>query len=112
HLTGFVMGVVNPEEIPDLPASLTFNANSAQLTTAHKKLLTTVALKMKVLPNINISIQAYPNAAKKSQTLCNLKLEYIRRFLIEDEGISPERITINSEIGGGDINVVDLKQNR
>ena len=65
--------------------------------------------KLKANANCNISITGYPAASKASQALCSKRTQAIKQYLMEQEGISSDRITTNCEIGGGDANTVDIK---
>jgi hypothetical protein len=53
-------------------------------------------------------VTGYPAASKASQSLCNKRVEAIKAYLVETEGIGAERITVNCEVGGGDANTVDI----
>ena len=72
-------------------------------------MLANVASKLKNNPSCNITVSAYPAASKASQALCNKRLDAIKTYLTEKEGISADRITTNCEVGGGDVNTVDIK---
>ncbi len=67
--------------------------------------------RLKSSANCNITITGYPAASKASQALCNRRLEAVKNYLVESEGISSERITTNCEVGGGDANTVDIRGN-
>ncbi len=84
---------------------------SAALSSDAKAMLSTVAAKLKASPDCNISITGYPEASKASQANCNKRLDAVKNYLVEKEGISADRITTNCEIGGGDKNTVDIKSN-
>jgi hypothetical protein len=89
--------------------SLTFRG--AALSQDAKSMLSTVAVKLKASPDCNITITGYPETDKRSQAQCNSRLDAVKRYLVEKEGISADRITTNCEIGGGDKNTVDIKSN-
>jgi len=91
--------------------SLSFKNGNAALSADAKAMLATVAAKMKANPTCNISVTGYPEASKASQANCNKRLEAIKNYLVEKEGINADRITTNCEIGGGDKNTVDVKSN-
>ncbi|HMW26285.1 MAG TPA: hypothetical protein PKC51_06580, partial [Ferruginibacter sp.] len=74
-------------------------------------MLATVAAKMKANPTCTITINGYPEASKASQANCQKRLDAIKKYLVEKEGISADRITTNCEVGGGDKNTVDVKCN-
>lgn len=90
--------------------SLTFRGN--MMSNDNRAMLATVASKMKSNPNCNISITGYPEASKAAQAVCNTRNESIRRYLVETQGISTDRISINCEVGNGtNKNTVDIKSN-
>jgi hypothetical protein len=91
--------------------SLSFRGNVSSLTADNRAMLATVASKLKANPTCMITIQGYPEASKASQANCQKRLDAIKIYLIEKEGISADRITTNCEVGGGDKNTVDVKCN-
>jgi outer membrane protein OmpA-like peptidoglycan-associated protein len=91
--------------------SLSFKGASTALSADAKAMLATVAAKMKTSPDCNITITGYPETSKASQAACNKRLDAVKNYLVEKEGISADRITTNCEIGGGDKNTVDIKSN-
>ena len=91
--------------------SVTFKNGSSSLSTDAKALLATTAAKMKASPTCNISIDGYPEASKASQSLAQKRLDAIKTYLVEKEGISADRISTNPVVGGGDKNIVDIKSN-
>ncbi|MGG9961473.1 OmpA family protein [Ferruginibacter sp. SUN106] len=102
--------VVVPPCPTDYP-SLSFKGNSPALTADAKSMLATCAAKLKGSPTCTITVTGYPEASKASQANCNKRLEAIKNYLVEKEGISADRITTNCEVGGGDKNTVDIKSN-
>lgn len=102
--------VVTPVCPCDYP-SLMYKGNATALANDNKALLATVASKLKANPTCNISIFGYPEASKASQANCQKRLEAIKIYLIEKEGISADRITTNCEVGAGDKNTIDVKCN-
>jgi len=94
--------------IGDLP-SISFRGNTSGLISDAKAMLATVASKLKSSANCNITVTGYPAASKASQALCNKRVDAIKAYLMEKEGISADRITTNCEVGGGDANTVDIK---
>ena len=91
--------------------SLSFKGNSIVLSGDNKAMLATVASKLKANPNCMITINGYPETSKASQANCQKRLDAIKIYLIEKEGISADRITTNCEVGGGDKNTIDVKCN-
>ena len=74
-------------------------------------MLATVAAQLKNNAECSIIVTGYPAASKASQALCNKRVDAIKAYLTEKEGISADRITTNCEVGGGDVNTVDIKTN-
>jgi outer membrane protein OmpA-like peptidoglycan-associated protein len=105
--SGFSGGVVAYNQLGDLP-SLTFKGENYKLTPDMKALLATVAAKMKATPDRNIEVLAYPGGHIK-QTVFTKRLELIKAYLVDQHGISQNRINIRNEAGGGDIQTVDIK---
>ena len=91
--------------------TLIYKGNSTTLSNDNKAMLASVASKLKANPNCMVSIVGYPEASKASQANCQKRLESMKIYLIEKEGISADRITTNCEVGGGDKNSVDVKCN-
>ena len=90
--------------------SLTFRGSA--LSNDNRAMLSNVASKMKSNPTCNISITGYPEASKAAQAVCNTRNESIRRYLVESQGISADRISINCEVGDGtNKNTVDIRSN-
>lgn len=92
-----------PTDYPSL------SVKGISLNTVVKALLDNVASKLKNSPTCNITLTAYPAADKKSQSLADKKLEAVKNYLVEHAGISDARITTDKNIGGGDVNTIDIK---
>ncbi|MEO6636667.1 MAG: DUF6089 family protein [Ginsengibacter sp.] len=103
-----VQANMNACGIGDLP-SISFSGNRSSLTSDAKAMLATVGSKLKGSAECSITISGYPAASKASQALCNKRLNLIKSYLTETEGISADRIEVNCEVGGGDSNTVDIK---
>jgi opacity protein-like surface antigen/outer membrane protein OmpA-like peptidoglycan-associated protein len=88
--------------------SISFRANRTSLTSDAKAMLASVASQMKSSANCKIVITGYPAASKASQANCNKRLQAIQSYLTETEGISADRIQTNCQVGGGDVNTVDI----
>ena len=104
------MSVASQCNIGDLP-SISFRNRSISISNDAKAMLATVASKLKNSPSCSITVTGYPAASKASQALCNKRVDAIKAYLTEKEGISADRITTNCEVGGGDVNTVDIKTN-
>jgi outer membrane protein OmpA-like peptidoglycan-associated protein len=100
----------NACNIGDLP-SITYRNRSNSLSSDAKAMLATVALKLKNSATCTITVTGYPAASKASQALCNKRVDAIKAYLTEKEGISADRISTTCEVGGGDANTVDIKAN-
>ncbi len=74
-----------------------------------KAMCATVASKLKDNPTCTITITAYPGASKAQQSQADKKLDAVKNYLVETLGISGDRITSEKSIGGGDVNVIDIK---
>jgi hypothetical protein len=101
--------VVNP--CPSDYPSLTFAGLNSKLTKDLKKMISSVAAKMKENPTCNIVINGYPEASKGSQALCQQRVDAIKMQLVQKEGISADRISTKCEVGAGDSKTVDIKSN-
>ncbi len=99
---------MNACSIGDLP-SISFQGNRSSLSSDAKAMLATVGSKLKGSAECSITVTGYPAASKASQALCNKRLDLIKSYLTETEGISADRIEVNCEVSGGDSNTVDIK---
>jgi len=104
------LATANACNIGDLP-SISFKNKRITISNDAKAMLATVASKLKNSPSCSITVTGYPAASKASQALCNKRVDAIKAYLTEKEGISADRITTNCEVGGGDVNTVDIKTN-
>lgn len=93
----------------DLP-SISFTGNSSNLSNDAKVMLSTIASKMKANPNCTITITAYPGATKASQANSNSRLNAIKNYLSEKEGITKDRVMTKNEAGNAS-NTVDVRSN-
>jgi outer membrane protein OmpA-like peptidoglycan-associated protein len=100
-----------PPVCPSDYPSLSFKGNSAALSADAKAMLATCAAKLKASPDCSITVTGYPETSKASQANCQKRVEAIKTYLVEKEGISADRITTNCEVGAGDKNTVDIKSN-
>ena len=88
--------------------SLSFTGETIALTNDNKAALAAVAAKMKNEPNCNITVTGYPETSKQSQANCQKRVEAAKKYLVEKEGISADRIKTSCEVGGGDKNTIDI----
>ncbi len=91
--------------------SLSFKGNSVVLSADAKAMLATVAAKMKSNPDCAVAINGYPGTSKSEQDVCNRRVNAVKNFLVEKEGISADRINVECVADGGDKNTVDIKCN-
>lgn len=96
--------------------TLIYKGNTSGLSNDNRNMLATVAAKMKANPTCTITINGYPETSKASQANCQKRLETIKIYLIEKEGISADRINTNCVLPEngtpvGDKNSVDIKCN-
>jgi len=89
--------------------SLSFRGNSLTISSDGRAMLATSATKLKASPDCNITLNGYPEASKASQATCQRRLDAAKKYLVETQGISADRITTNCSVGGGDKNTVDIK---
>jgi hypothetical protein len=66
---------------------------------------------LKANPKCNITINGYPEASKAAQAVCQQRVDAVKMYLVQKEGISAERVSTNCEVGGGDKNTIDIKSN-
>jgi outer membrane protein OmpA-like peptidoglycan-associated protein len=96
---------------PTAYPSIAFRGNGTTLGSDAKAMCASVAATLKSNPNCSITVNGYPEASKASQAACQKRVEAIKMYLVETEGISADRISTNCEVGGGDKNTVDIKSN-
>lgn len=73
--------------IGDLPG-ITLHDNSNTLSNDAKAMLPTIASKLKRNADCTITITGYPVGSKTSGVLCNRRVNAIKAYLTEVEGIS------------------------
>ncbi len=105
-----VMADTNKCNLGDLP-SISFRPKSTILSADAKAMLAMIAAKMKNSPECSITIISYPAPSKASQSLCNKRMLNIKLYFMENEGIRTDLIQTNAEMGGGDVNTIDIKSN-
>ena len=89
--------------------SIAFRGNASRLTNEQKSLLAGVAANLRNNPNCRITIVGYCTESKAKQSSGNARAENVRRYLVESEGISNDRITVLLAQQGGDCNTIDLR---
>lgn len=92
--------------IGDLP-SIHFKSGN-KLSSDATKLLDAAAVKVKANPDCKVKLVGHPTASKASQQAAYDKVEAIRKYLIEKQGIAENRIIFDYNGGTGDVNTIDL----
>jgi OmpA-OmpF porin, OOP family len=93
----------------DLP-SITFKGQSTALSKDAKTALTFVADYLKQHPEWLLVVKAFGFSTKLSQQRCFRKIDSIKRYLIEQQGISADRIVGTCDLSNaGDESTVDLQ---
>lgn len=90
---------------------VSFQTNIARLSGNTKDILKEVAAKLKDNPELKITITAYPAPTDPKQRVADKRLLNIEEYLIEQMGISSNRIITEKKPGEGDGNNIDLKVN-
>lgn len=103
-----LQAAANECNIGDLP-SITFRANSNALGNDQTAMLATIASRLRNNPTCSIVVTGYPVASKASQSLANRRVNAIKAYLTEKEGISADRVETNIEVGGGAANTIDVR---
>jgi outer membrane protein OmpA-like peptidoglycan-associated protein len=107
----FTMGVpIMEPQLGELPV-LSFKKDAFKLNADNRAMLATIALKMKAVPDASVTIIAYPDACEHKARMLSDRVNNIKKYLIEKEGIAVDRISTNFEVGGGDRNTVEIKAN-
>ncbi|GAB2815767.1 carboxypeptidase-like regulatory domain-containing protein [Ferruginibacter profundus] len=103
------MGIAIPpsEQLGALP-SLLFKTNAYKLSADNKAILAAIAAKMKGVPNGTITVTAY-RGGHMNPSIYAHRMDNIKKYLVEQGGISADRITTIVEDSGGDKNTIDIK---
>lgn len=101
-----IMGAIYDPSIEIYP-SIVFKSNTTLLKADNKQMLEHIAYQLKTSPTTNILIKAYL-PAKGGDPIADKRLYNIKAYLVNQQGIRPERIRIHSEREAGDINTVDI----
>jgi outer membrane protein OmpA-like peptidoglycan-associated protein len=89
--------------------SIAFQGNASKLTTEQKSLLAGVAARLRQSPNCRITIVGYCTSIKAKQSSGAARADNVRKYLVESEGISNDRITVLLAQPGGDCGTIDLR---
>ncbi|MDB5229532.1 MAG: OmpA/MotB domain protein [Chitinophagaceae bacterium] len=99
--------VDNACNIGSLP-SIQFRSGSATLSNDAKSMLNSAASQIKSNPNCRIKVVGYGAADKRAQQLSYDRVNSVIRYLVEQQGISENRLIFNYG-QDGDSNTVDLQ---
>ena len=88
--------------------SIAFTRGST-LNNDQNSLLAGVAARLRNSPNCRITIVSYCTDSKSKQQSGNARAEAVRRYMVEREGISADRITVLTGQTGGDCDTIDLR---
>jgi outer membrane protein OmpA-like peptidoglycan-associated protein len=103
------MGVVaNTCNIGDLP-SVQFRNRSVALSNDAKALLSSAAQRIKANPRCRIAVVGYCSSNKTEQQLSWDRVNAVINYLVEQEGITSDRLIFKYGESGGDCNTVDLR---
>src|SRR5580698_3292172 len=94
--------------IGDLP-SITFKGRTVTLSQENKALLASSAEKLKENPNCKVAVIGYGESSKAAQQLSWDRVNAVINYVVEKEGISPDRFIFRYGQSGGDENTVDLR---
>jgi outer membrane protein OmpA-like peptidoglycan-associated protein len=103
------MGVINNScNIGDLP-SVQFRNRSVALSNDAKALLSSAAQRIKANPRCRIAVVGYCSSNKTEQQLSWDRVNAVINYLVEQEGITSDRLIFKYGESGGDCNTVDLR---
>ena len=89
--------------------SVSFAANSNNLSSDAQAALASVAARMRANPTCKVVVVGYCSATKRQQQLSWDHVNKVISHLVEREGISGDRFIFSSGQEGGDCNTVDLR---
>lgn len=104
------MGIMVMSVIEDLPV-LKFKPGVSLLNGYQKNQLSKLGMDLKNSPAVNIIVQGYVPVHYKKIPASHKRVEYIKKYLVNSEGINPDRITTNIEVEGGDFDTIDIINN-
>lgn len=106
---GYVSKKASDCGIGDLP-SISFKAKAFKLSSDAEAVLANVAERLRQNPNCKIVVTSYTcEPSKSSQQLSWDRVNIVINYLIEKQGISPDRLIFKYGEIGGDCNTVDLR---
>jgi outer membrane protein OmpA-like peptidoglycan-associated protein len=93
--------------IKDMP-SITFKEGSTRLSTQDKIFLDETAKKMRENPGRKVAVIGYGGSSKLAQQTSWDRVNAVINYLIEKEGISPDRFIFRYGQSGGEENTIDI----
>ena len=91
------------------PSTVYFENNSVVLSGETKKQLDIIADRMKECPTVIVFLTAHPSYKKSLQKFAGLRLDAIKEYLIEQDGISIDRIKTGKTTDEENSNRVDVR---
>jgi outer membrane protein OmpA-like peptidoglycan-associated protein len=95
-------------KIGDLP-SVAFSGRSVKLSSGDRALLSEAAAKMRDNPNCKVAVIGYGQSSKAAQQLSWDRVNTVINYLVEKEGISPDRFIFRYGQSGGEENTIDFR---
>jgi hypothetical protein len=105
-------GIISQPYFEDLPILEFKNSTTTKLSNENKAILLTLAYKLKQNPYSAIEIRGFIDVNSKPQKnkLINTRVNVIAKYLIEEQGISADRISQQIEAAEFS-NIIDIKSN-
>lgn len=91
------------------PATLHFKPNKATLDDETKKQLDKITNLLKDHPKATLLLSAHTDTRKSTKQLADNRINAIKNYIIEQNGISTDRINIEKVDDKGNINTMDIK---
>jgi outer membrane protein OmpA-like peptidoglycan-associated protein len=88
---------------------LQFKHKSSALTSDIKTGLKDIAVVLKDNPELTVTVTAYPEQNDPKQRITDKRLEKIKDYLMEQAGVSGDRISTEKKPGEGSGNRIDFK---
>jgi hypothetical protein len=108
----YSMGIMAPPLLLGTLPVLNFQPKKIILNAEIKDILTYVATQLKSIPDSKIEVHANTKMHSGEADKIGFKrLELIKSFLVNKQGISPDRIFTNLEMDGGDVDIIEILSN-
>jgi outer membrane protein OmpA-like peptidoglycan-associated protein len=105
---GRVMGNNCDQALAGLP-SVTFSENSVKLSNDAKSILASAAARIRTNPECKVVVVGYCASTKQQQQRSWDRVNAVINYLVEQQGISQDRLIFLFGQEGGDCNTVDLR---